>query len=401
MRKTFWLSSSLAAALWIPALSVLGGLVLLCIVLPVTAQGADNFFQVCAKGTVADIRRALDAGAKINAKDNKGMTALMYAAKDNIHPEVITVLLEAADEFNRKRPWYKLGKKVDINDVDREGKTALMYAAESNSLDMVQVLLKAGAKVNAKDGQKKTALMYAAKRKCSPEVVKILLDAGADTKARDRKDRTALIWAETEKSCPEVVSLLQNPDDKFLRLCAEGTSEEIRTALKAGANINAKDKDGMTVLMTYAARDDADPTMMEDLLKAAAEFNKKGLWKKGKSILGLKTVDVNGANREGKTALMFAAEEKCNPKMVVVLLKAGADINAMDQTGKTALTRLEENKFCQKSTPAVPDTPTNIKPEPTPVVPGAPTQEDICKSLCAAMEWPNPEKCVEALCKRH
>ena len=289
MRRTFRLNS-LLAVLSLPTLSVLGALVLLCIVLPVTAQGASSknaFFQVCAKGTVADVRQALDAGAKIDAKDKKGITALMYAARDNVHPEVITILLDAAAEFNRKSHWYKLGKKVDINDANKEGKTALMFAVENNS----------------------------------PEVMQVLLNAGADA--------------------------------------------------------SIKDKQNLTVLMAYAARDNAEPMVMEMLLKAVA----------GKGIWPFK-MDVNDSDKEGKTALMYAAEEKCNPEVVVVLLKAGADINAMDKTGKTALERLEANKFCQKSAPAVPNTPTTST---------APTQEEIWQSLCTAAAKRQFQKCLEAL----
>ena len=85
---------------------------------PVMAQETvpeDTFFQICANGTAAEIGEALKNGAKSNAKD-------------------------------------------------KEGKTALMFAAEKNSPDAVQVLLKAGAEINARDEKKKTALMWAARK---------------------------------------------------------------------------------------------------------------------------------------------------------------------------------------------------------------------------------------------
>ena len=71
----------------------------------VTAQSTMTdvaFLELCAKGTAEEVRQALESGANIVVKDDDDMTTLMWAAKNNTDPAVITVLLDAADEFNEK-----------------------------------------------------------------------------------------------------------------------------------------------------------------------------------------------------------------------------------------------------------------------------------------------------------
>ena len=48
-----------------------------------------------------------------------------------------------------------------MNAKDEKGRTALMWATSKNSTDTVRLLMEAGADVNAKDNDGKTALMYA------------------------------------------------------------------------------------------------------------------------------------------------------------------------------------------------------------------------------------------------
>ena len=47
--------------------------------------------------------------------------------------------------------------------------------------------------------------------------------------------------------------------------------------------------------------------------------------------------DVNARTNNGMTVLMYAAEGMANPENVRALLKAGADPKAKDKSGRTAL----------------------------------------------------------------
>ena len=104
----------------------------------------------------------------------------------------------------------------------------------------------------------------------------------------------------------------QTPD--FWTLADRGTLQEIQAAISKGADMNAKDGQGMTALM-LAAKDNSI-AVVSALLKAGADVNAK---------------DLNGG-----TALIWAAYQNTN-QVVSALLKAGADINAKNNQGQTAL----------------------------------------------------------------
>ncbi len=70
----------------------------------------------------------------------------------------------------------------------------MMYAAGANKPEIISVLIKSGADVNAKNNFGDTPLMLVATENYhNPEAVKILLDANAYINARDKYGKTALI----------------------------------------------------------------------------------------------------------------------------------------------------------------------------------------------------------------
>ena len=106
-------------------------------------------------------------------------------------------------------------------------------------------------------------------------------------------------------------------DGAFLWLCASGSAEAVKNAIASGKNANEKDKDGKTALM-YAAETNRDEEVLRVLINAGA--------------------NVSARNNKGTTALHFAAVNKsCNPKIIDVLTEAGIDVNvrhnAMGQKG--------------------------------------------------------------------
>ena len=80
--------------------------------------------------------------AMVNIADNKGRTAIMYAAGAG-HLQMIDFLLE---------------RGAELDAVDSRGWNALMYAADPALLAMVQLLLRRGIKVDVEDSKGQTAL---------------------------------------------------------------------------------------------------------------------------------------------------------------------------------------------------------------------------------------------------
>ena len=120
----------------------------------------------------------VDLGADVNAKDDKGSTALIEASYGGDR-ETVSTLVEIGADMNAK---------------DNYGNTALILASDEGYTDTVSILLKNGADVNeiTKDGS--TALMRASGEGHS-ETVSVLLKNGADLHAKDNNGNTCLAWA--------------------------------------------------------------------------------------------------------------------------------------------------------------------------------------------------------------
>ena len=103
-------------------------------------------------------------------------------------------------------------------------------------------------------------------------------------------------------------------DIDFYRLCRNAPYEKVVKALDEGANPNSANNNGTTALMT-AAENNTNARVIRALLEAGA--------------------DVNARNRKGNTALMFAAMRN-STEAVRILYEAGADIDAVNSEGKKA-----------------------------------------------------------------
>lgn len=108
--------------------------------------------------TTADI--LLQAGAKPNLTNNKGRSALMFAAWYG-NKELAATLLKA-------------GADPNMVPSDKEGMTALMAAAKKGYKEIVSMLLANGADPNIKDKTGKTAVAYS-----STDIAELLRKAGA------------------------------------------------------------------------------------------------------------------------------------------------------------------------------------------------------------------------------
>lgn len=252
------------------------------------------FFELCKTGTVEQVRAAIAAGADVNAIGGRyDLTPLMYAASGNPDPEVITVLLKAGAEVNaRDRLIRQAGgsfnpkampAQVKVSAKANYGMTPLMFAAQSNpNPEAIGVLLKAGADINAKHPDGSTMLVIAAAANPNPRAIEALVTAGADVNAKGDHGKTPLMCAAQYNRNPEMITAL----------------------VKAGADVNAKTADGKTALMlAVGSEGNRNPEVIAVLVKAGAGVNAK---------------DANG-----KSVLEYG-RENTNPEFVEKLVKAGA-----------------------------------------------------------------------------
>ena len=113
---------------------------------------------------------------------------------------------------------------------------------------------------------------------------------------------------------------VQSPNDNLMRAAFSGDVNGVADALRAGADVNARNKVGNTALMLAALRGQANVIPL--LLRAGA--------------------DVNAKANNGATALMFAAL-RGQENVIPLLLKAGADVNAKVNNGVTSLMAAAHN----------------------------------------------------------
>ena len=152
-------------------------------------------FGVAAAGTPEEVQAAIDKNADVNAYVGT-MTPLIIAARLNKNPEVITLLLKA-------------GAKIEAKDLQYSA-PALLWASHDNpNAEVTSMLLKAGADVKSKGVYGRTALMYAAVNNPNPEVITVLLEAGADAKEKDEMGKTAIDFASTRALLKGTVALKQ------------------------------------------------------------------------------------------------------------------------------------------------------------------------------------------------
>jgi ankyrin repeat protein len=111
----------------------------------------------CKKNVIAILKLLLAKGAKVNAKDSAGQSALSLAAAVG-DVAMLRVLIQAG---------------ANIHTRDKKGNGALMGAIQNHNFPNIEFLLKQGINVNAKNKEGKTALVYA--EECAADAIVQLL----------------------------------------------------------------------------------------------------------------------------------------------------------------------------------------------------------------------------------
>jgi ankyrin repeat protein len=270
----------------------------------VRSKEADAYRQV--------IRLLLRRGANVEARDGLGHTPLLFLLHSfTYQPRWGGRLL--IDEL------LEHGANVSAVSVpnDYDGRTPLMWAALKGDTTSVEALLDYGAAVNARDKNGMTALMWAA-----PEVAPLLLARGADPHVRDKFGRTPLSYA-----------------------AYQGDAPRVKTLLSRGLKVDDKDLDGLTPLFfaLYGQcgyyRTGSWPKK-EQVLTSLRKVRQREAGELLLQLLLDQVANVNARDNKGRTPLIFYAQNQMfpgNPQPIVYLLGKGVDVNAADADGHTAL----------------------------------------------------------------
>ena len=273
------------------------GAVWSCAIAGLLGAGRDDaqLIEAVKAGNLA-AARSLVRNAPVNAREVDGTTALHWAVRsDNL--ELVRLLLKAG---------------ADVRLANRYGVLPLTLAATNGDAAMVEALLAAGADPNTALPEGETVVMTAA-RTGKVGALQVLLGRGAAVNAHEQSlEETALMWAAAENHGDAVRVLAEagadlNARSRLLHL------EHKKFATEAMITTNFA-RGGWTALM-YAAREGA--------VEGARALAEAG-------------ADVNLTDPDGTTALVFAIING-HFDVAALLLDKGADPNVADSTGMAAL----------------------------------------------------------------
>ena len=335
-------------------------------------SGETLLHAAAANGHAAVVSALLDAGAEPEAKTKTGVTPL-YKAAGNAHAGAIEALLAAGADPNetihgqtplylaaraygegraaaiaallaegadpnkttrtvRRAPrptWQKILERAPEPPPSVRAETPLYWAAERGDGEAVAALLAAGADPNAV-AEKGNGPLHNAAERGDVAIIATLLGAGADPNGRtDEKENTALHIAARHGHRTAVQALLDagaDPESKNnagVSVLSVASVAVIPELLKAGAGARARadTTPDDTALRTAAERGDLETVVIQ--LNVGA--------------------NANAQNEKGFTALHYAAEE-LHGRVVEWLVANGANPTADDNVlGLTPLELIEAN----------------------------------------------------------
>ncbi|MEK6793436.1 MAG: ankyrin repeat domain-containing protein [Spirochaetota bacterium] len=274
---------------------------------------------------LAAMKHLVASGANVHAKDADGWSAVMFlCANDKKASKRVAIgrprgPMKAAGNPSLAALEFLAASGANLKEKTPERFTTLMYSAINNDIPTAQYLIRKGVEVDALNDDDRSALMYAAMNN-NAEMVKMLLAEGADVNVRNTDLWTPLMYAcATEK---QVTATDAAAKEKAVS-SVKNNLETISVILRSGADLQARNKQGGTALLYAAENANAAAVSMIISEASAGAFN------------ALSYI-VNTPSLDGMTPLMHAVLNG-GRDMALLLLEKDADINAQDLNGMTAL----------------------------------------------------------------
>ncbi len=341
-----------------------------------------------ASGNLELVNYLLAKGSDVNYQDSHGETTASYAASaGNLNTQIYDALFKAGVDPKKKyengatlmmlvAPHdadlaltdYFVTKGLSIHDKDDFGRTVADYSVKlgntaiieqlisrgvkptdqalffatigsrgkSNGLETYQFLVETlhlNPKAKSKDGAN---IVQALMRRPQAEIVQYFLDKGVDVGQADQEGNTALMGAAAGRDVSLVQLLLnkanninavnENGESALSRAVATGAPEVVALLLKNGADIQVLNKDGNNLAFYWFN------SFRANNAQANSDFEDK------LSLLKNAGLNVTAAQKNGSTLLHFAVAKE-NVDLIKKAADLGADINAQDSEGVTALHR--------------------------------------------------------------
>lgn len=364
-------------------------------------DGETALHLVARTGNVDAAKLLLKAGAKVDAREKfGGQTPLMWAAARRHGPMVELLASRRADVDARStvRDYQRVATAESrAKFLDRGGFTPLIYAARENCGACVESLLKHKAQIDLPDPSDVTPLSIAMMN-ANWDIAKRLIEAGADVNRWDLYGQAPLHVAisamnrrgnnnpldsdaQNQVTGRDVVKMLvargANPNQQqfyrapgrdpgigrgltpFLAACAGGDIEIVKLLLANGANpkLATADAQGPIVLAVASrsggtanpgARSAQAGVIYSDPNEAKGPGDAAAGSREDPTVTLIRLLAAAGADvkliakphflqrTRGGTALHYAVRTG-NTDVMAALVELGADVNAKDADGLTAL----------------------------------------------------------------
>ncbi|WP_370277550.1 ankyrin repeat domain-containing protein [Pontibacterium sp.] len=304
---------------------MIGKITVLLILLPLSGLSYsyenDSFFKAAQTGNIMKMRGMITfMGVDVNFQSERpgiaGRTALHIAA-DKRQYDVVAYLLEKGADPNIKDKYgnpplkfavrnIKITKLLVesgavINDRGERGSSSLTYAKATNSLDSLSFLISKGANVNAD-----SILCFSGYKKKLIKTAEILIRSGS-----------------------KINTVYENGWSPLH--CASRNNEYLTSYLiSVGADVNIRGENGETPL--FVAAFNTIPTLVEKgaNLEIVDDLGNTPIFSlvfKRKRVAALieAGANVNHINKYGVSPLIAQALRNSDPKILKLLLDAGAD----------------------------------------------------------------------------
>lgn len=312
----------------------------------VSSSGDTALMLAARTGKPDAVKVLLDSGAKVDARETWGdTTALMWAVAEGNHA-VVRMLIDRGADVNARSKFVPsatgrgfegatpVAARPNQNPEENASGslTPLMFAAREGDLESAQMLVRAGADVNARGGDGKDSLGLAIFNG-GYDVASFLIDSHANVNQADAQRFTPLFWAvdrrnmETAPNFPWIVTADPLP--------------LIRKLLEAGADVNFPVNNTPRARM----RDGSPRIVFATALMRAAFSGDIELVK----LLLAHGADTKIISKDSETVLMAACGTGFIPgyskgrtpaerlEVVKLLIDLGQDVNAADDYGITPL----------------------------------------------------------------
>lgn len=318
---------------------------------PLDDQGHTALHIAAGKGDMATVQRLLRIGAHIDQTDKNGQTPLFAAAAQG-QAEMVAFLTEKhakkshRDQMGRTAVEWAIENGAtpaflehlaqygfDFAAAPKTRRTPLHLAASLGRDDLIAPLAARGLDINARDSDGKTPL-HLATTGGHLDTMRLLVAAGANAAARDNDIITPLYIA-AEKGALDAVDYLL-------------TLPEVRT----GINQHANYQNGFTPVMAAAAKNHV--AVIDKLAALGADLNKTDNRNRHSLFIAVEAGQTDAVRKlialgadvgkdvlsnNNKSPMIHWIEENNYREILTLLIQAGANINATDSNGQTALHR--------------------------------------------------------------